>query len=435
MSLLAEDPDAPAWKKIVGNVDKLDAGRHKLRDALIAFSAFQATYEMTKRTYRNARKTLSYAVTVPNNDDIYPLLHEWLVAQLPERRLRSMTAGMQRKAIPSDWDDNIGGYKAKLQLYYDGRSEVTVDLEGHRVRVALERDHVEPWMNKDERRGKMSNERIVFTAFGINARNAVVALLESLVEEQNRTSKEPRFMLASRWGDWSRRQDLQSRTIDSVVLRPGQKEEIVDDLDQFLKDEDAYNRLGIPYHRGYLFHGPPGTGKSSFAKALASHFGLDVYYVPLSDLEQDASLLQLLSAVAPRSLVLFEDIDILHAAKERDDEGVFGVTLSGLLNALDGVGTPNGLITVLTTNNISVLDSALIRPGRVDRVEEIGYVTDDQLDQLVETYLGERAGMPALNGTEIAPAEIIEVFKRHLHDDNPTIANAVRLLIHQKVAA
>jgi len=69
---------------------------------------------------------------------------------------------------------------------------------------------------------------------------------------------------------------------------------------------------------------------------------------------------------------LLEDVDVFHSATERDDEGS-GVTLSGLLNALDGIATPRGLLTVTTTNDPSALDVAVIRPGRVDLSEQFGY--------------------------------------------------------------
>jgi chaperone BCS1 len=178
----------------------------------------------------------------------------------------------------------------------------------------------------------------------------------------------------------------------------------------------------MSWHRGYLLYGPPGTGKTSIAWALAHHFALDLWYMPLADIEKDQELIRLVSNVKPRSMLLLEDIDVFHAAKVREDDN--GVSMSGLLNSLDGVATPHGLITVMTTNDRSMLDDALVRPGRIDRTEEIGLLDDDQGMRLLQLFY------PALKEHEArrvgracagrAPSDVLEVCKRHL--DDPTTA-------------
>ena len=60
----------------------------------------------------------------------------------------------------------------------------------------------------------------------------------------------------------------------SVVLEPGEKEHLLQDMAQFRRSKQRYERLGVPYHRGYLFYGPPGTGKTSLVSALAAHFAI-----------------------------------------------------------------------------------------------------------------------------------------------------------------
>src|SRR5690606_5301281 len=111
--------------------------------------------------------------------------------------------------------------------------------------------------------------------------------------------------------------DLPLRDLETDVLADGLMERLVDDLEGFFAAETAWGRLGIPWHRGYLLSGPPGTGKTSVVKALASHFGMDLYYAPLADLREDANLIDLVSAVRPRSLLLLEDVDVLSFTHDR----------------------------------------------------------------------------------------------------------------------
>jgi chaperone BCS1 len=200
-----------------------------------------------------------------------------------------------------------------------------------------------------------------------------------------------------------------------VVLREGQMETLVGDLGEFLGREADYVRRGLPWHRGYLLQGPPGTGKTSLTKALAHEFGLDLWYAPLGDLSKDTNLLALLSEVRPRSMLLLEDIDIYHAATTREAEAD-RVTLSGLLNALDGVSTPHGLITVLTSNEPKVLDDALVRPGRIDRVEDIDYVTQEQAGRLFAYFYQRPPRGGWVVDAQTSTADLTELFKRHMDD-------------------
>lgn len=215
--------------------------------------------------------------------------------------------------------------------------------------------------------------------------------------------------MLNRWGDWQRVDDLPRRDIDSVILAAGQLERLVADVAQFLDSEQEYARRCIPWHRGHLYEGPPGTGKTSVACALSNHFGMDIWYLPLSDVKQDCDLLGAMSRITPRSMLLLEDADVFHAVTERNDGE--GVTLSGLLNALDGIATPHGLFTVLTTNTPEIIDKAVVRAGRVDLTEHFGDADSDQVARLVSRWFGCSVPSRICNGG-LSPAEVIEVCKR-----------------------
>jgi len=220
------------------------------------------------------------------------------------------------------------------------------------------------------------------------------------------------------------------RQLGSVILAEGVKERLVADFQNFRAHEQDFVRLGVPYHRGYLFYGPPGSGKTSIAKAIASEFGMDVYYMPLSDIASDADLLTMVSRVPAGCVLLLEDVDVAHAATERDDDGEQPkATLSGLLNAIDGVATPHGLIVVMTTNNREVLDSAVVRPGRVDLELHIDYVTEHQLTEMFRHFTGLEVQFD-LKGKKISSADVVGSILRHI-DDKEAAVREVEAMINE----
>lgn len=172
------------------------------------------------------------------------------------------------------------------------------------------------------------------------------------------------------------------RPLESLVLADQTLEDLLDDLRDFYRSAAWYANRGIPYRRGYLLHGPPGTGKTTLVLAVAGELKLSVGVLSLSNrLMTDESLRAMVDDLPVGTLLLIEDVDC--AFKEsRSTTGDTGVTLSGLLNALDGVSSREGRVLFLTTNHPERLDPALVRPGRVDRKIELGHATPDQARRL-----------------------------------------------------
>jgi chaperone BCS1 len=211
---------------------------------------------------------------------------------------------------------------------------------------------------------------------------------------------------------WDLAEGYAPRVLDSVVLQPREKEHLVEDIEKFRRSKLRYARLGIPYHRGYLFYGPPGTGKTSLVSALAANFGLSIYLINLGDFN-DRTLMNAVNQVTPNSVLLFEDIDCMKSGKARvaasaganngtqardEKETVAernGVTLSGLLNALDGFYAPTNVLFMMTTNRIETLDEALLRPGRIDYKLYLGKATERQKVELYRRFFPEASEFEA----------------------------------------
>jgi chaperone BCS1 len=201
----------------------------------------------------------------------------------------------------------------------------------------------------------------------------------------NQEEKKPELHAWHHWGEWRQIHAYIPRPLDSVILPINDKEKLIKDIESFRTGREWYASMGIPYRKGYLFYGPPGTGKTSLVTGLSSHFKSNIYILKLSDMT-DSALREAVSEVEPNSFIVIEDIDCLRASHKRtknsDREKEKGVTLSGLLNVIDGVLSPPGAIFVMTTNHKEKLDPALIRPGRIDLQFNMAYATIDQKKEL-----------------------------------------------------
>ncbi|KAG0014969.1 hypothetical protein BGZ82_001583 [Podila clonocystis] len=169
-----------------------------------------------------------------------------------------------------------------------------------------------------------------------------------------------------------------------------------------------YSDHGIPYRRGYLLHGPPGTGKTSFIVALAGHLRMNVCIVNLGISGfNDKQLNQLLNSAPRNSILLMEDVDaaLIKRKAGKDQEGENNVTLSGILNSLDGITAQEGSVVFMTTNHIRKLDPALIRPGRCDRKSLFDYADEHQIRRMCLKFLLRRSASGQLTKDRLSKGE------------------------------
>lgn len=221
---------------------------------------------------------------------------------------------------------------------------------------------------------------------------------------------------------WTRSLSRVARPIGSVVMDEDLKKEILADIAEYLMPRTRrwYANRGIPYRRGYLLYGAPGTGKSSLSLALAGRFGLAIYIVSLnSPMMNEENLASLFSELPTRCVVLLEDIDtagLTHTREEEDEpvvkkvkkssEGSIVVaekekegkiSLSALLNVLDGVASQEGRVLIMTTNHVDKLDEALVRPGRVDMKIEFKLADCRMMGSLFRSIFTKVAGDDAVD--------------------------------------
>lgn len=168
-------------------------------------------------------------------------------------------------------------------------------------------------------------------------------------------------------GYWAKNPDLfraiKSATFDNLVLRGTLKQDIQDDLANFLASRHTYEAYGVPWKRGILLIGSPGNGKTHTVKALINKMQQPCLYVKsfksqyYTDHENIRKVFKQARQSAPCILVL-EDLDSLINDENR----------SFFLNELDGFASNSGIVILATTNHPDRLDSAIVeRPSRFDR--------------------------------------------------------------------
>lgn len=183
---------------------------------------------------------------------------------------------------------------------------------------------------------------------------------------------------------WSLFSKIPKRPFDTLHLKKGQINNVIDSVDDFLKSEtrNEYIKYGIPYKSVYLLYGVPGGGKTSLVTCVASHIDADIYNIPITSELKDTELITAFSELSikeeedKRHIVVIEDIDCIFDERKKNDNN--NITLQTLLNCLDGLTCVEGTILFITANKPEVLDFALIRSCRIDHKIKFDYADEDQ---------------------------------------------------------
>lgn len=340
-------------------------------------------------------------ITVNDDDAAFVWVKEWFLEQKFLRRVRRV-----------DLDTTVRNERIAMipapgrHWFWYGRRPFTVWFS----RTEESRDRVTRRM-----------ESLTFRTIG-RRRSFLQSFVDDVVSCHTRRMGLQSYLYVYSDG-WDYVEGYAPRLLDSVVLQPGDKEHLIEDIKNFRASKKRYAQLGIPYHRGYLLYGPPGTGKTSLVSALAAHFGLSIYVFNLTDFT-DRTLMNAINQVPANSVLLFEDIDCAKSGKVRDDSiGTNGktdekgsaatnvVTLSGLLNVLDGFYAPANVLFVMTTNYIETLDPALLRPGRIDYKLYLGKAADNQKVELYRRFFPEASEDEARDFVDSHYAETMAEFQ------------------------
>jgi chaperone BCS1 len=257
--------------------------------------------------------------------------------------------------------------------------------------------------------------------------------LQDLIKSENEVDKLVVYSFDKDDFRWTKENKVRKRDFNTIFIEDDIKNRLLNHLDKFYASEDWYHSRGIPYQTGICLYGPAGTGKTSIVKALASNYSKNLCILRSSEIN---NLPQALRSLPSDSFIVIEDIDTSSVVMERNpDESLedtlynIGISkkrraqsseeattwrhkdatmgtdapsppsltkndslknndsviasytkvlLSDVLNAMDGLVSIDKRVIVFTTNHIEKLDRALIRPGRIDCLEKIDFITYEQ---------------------------------------------------------
>lgn len=365
-------------------------------------------------TLRALRNQFLTTVTIDNRSPIFRYLLAWFNEHPYMRDCRRVT--VNKVGEDDQWSDTINS-----DLLFSPACGTHFIRHGSNV-IWLTRKQTSDKIEDGFTRSASALETITLTAFDPGRR-----LIKSILEEatQRFCGNDPDKMNVYCLGihlDWRKAAKTRKRAIGSVVLKDNTGKQILSDAKWFLKNQEWYVARGIPWRRGYLLSGAPGTGKTSLIKAIVGELDMGVANLSLaSDRLTDNVLLDLLSQTPANCAIVLEDIDAAFRGRQQNDAAK-GVTFSGLLNAIDGIGSPEGQLLFMSSNHPDELDPALVRPGRVDRHLHLELAGPTEAKKLFLTFFpGEFQAANELatkiDGASVSPATLQGCFL--LNPDRP----------------
>ncbi|KAF9369665.1 hypothetical protein CPB97_003404 [Podila verticillata] len=373
------------FRGVLGN-DVLSAGFF----LMLVGSFYTFFKDLIVRYYHEFVSWFYVSVEVQEGDDCYKWLSEWVAERPLTKSVRHLTV----KAIWDDADDDDQGYyhsdnhkeERPRLVFLPGMGSHVLYHKGYKINVSRERPEHASGANTEQSQLLASIQKkqsLTISTWGRDMRFLKTILMDAMDESYKKKEGKTTIYTSQPYDTyWSSSSTRAPRAFHSVILAKGLKEELLHDISTFRNSSQWYHDRGVPYRRGYLLHGPPGTGKTSFIVALAGHLRMSVCIVNLgiSGLN-DQQLDQLLNNAPRNSILLMEDVDaaLIKRKAGKAQSGSNNVTLSGILNALDGITAQEGSVVFMTTNHIRKLAPALIRPGRCDRKMLFDYADAHQI--------------------------------------------------------
>ena len=286
---------------------------------------------------------------------------------------------------------------------------------------------------------------------------------------QNKSKKSMQNALPNTHLMYTKHQFHTTRSFDNVFFE--QRDKVRNHVNFFLTRKDWYEKKGIPYTLGFMFHGGPGCGKTSTIKAIANTAHRHILNIHLSEIKSKSQLRHLFfndeihiynGTVTERFIIpvherlyVIEDIDAMGDAvlerkwkkptvvekpkekvgdswmdnKEHDDEIKDPIDLSFLLNLLDGTLEASGRILAISSNFPERIDRALIRPGRIDMIVHFKKCNRDILREMVSSFYDE-----VLNDWTTAeldykwsPAEVNQILFRNFGSSTDALNELINL--------
>ena len=272
---------------------------------------------------------------------------------------------------------------------------------------------------------------------------------------------------------WNEIQFLSTRSFSNIFFK--EKNDIIKKIDFFLHNKQWFYDKGIPYSLGIGTYGPPGTGKTSIIKSIANYTKRNIIVISLKMIKTKLQLNNIFfeefynennkNVIGfDKKIIVFEDIDcigdivldrnlksvksvkiddmnekinekISKKINEKIDEKISAfneddqITLDDILNLWDGIRETSGRIMIISSNYYHKLDSALIRPGRIDITLELSYVSHQTIKEMYKHFFEEEIDDNILQNIKedfYTPAEITNIYMNSNHNKEIFIENILQ---------
>lgn len=347
-------------------------------------------------------RRIRYTVTIEQNTDLFLYLERWLITFHTDQYRNVIAFFENDYIVGKDSEPPIEDVKAT-----SGKTDDKVDdnikyrQKSDHIFIRYQKVVIKIYKGRDKLEHTSNLAALFYDHFYISAlfgKNKIKVLLEEVREfnQQFKLSEDSlKVYVSSSYGDWYKIKDVLPKPLSGIIIDKTEKENLRNDISNFLSNKAWYQERGIPHKRGFMFEGSPGNGKSSLAMAIGREFNKDIFTLILNSIESDNSLIRLFSNLSNNSILLVEDVD--SAFKKRIAKKGVKISFQAFSNCLDGVLYTDDIIVIMTTNNIGDIDSALLRAGRIDMKLKLNNPTQQIAMEYINHFFDKNSNGLSLN--------------------------------------
>lgn len=372
------------------------------------------------KLWERIERLIIFTVNIEETDDLFMYFELWLQKHY-EVKYRNVEAAL-KLYTKLEWDnkDVISGeyldeFEEKV-LYKQFNDLFWIRRGFNYIRVFKCREKLE---NASSLRNAHYNKFVISGLFAKKTITKLISEVHEEAKERMRIEREKtiRVKTSTEYGDWIDENVIEPKSMDNIILKG--KDELLEDIDNFIKDKAWYKERDIIYKRGYLFKGAAGTGKTSFIMSLAKSINRTVHFLQLNKID-DSGLRSAFRNLPPQSILCIEDVD--SAFKKREDGSKnIKFSFSTFLNCLDGVFATEDIIVIFTTNHPEELDHALIRAGRIDYQMEFERPSHEYVEQYIGNFYKICLEIPREYNCLLPMVDIQDACLRHKREPNKAI--------------
>jgi chaperone BCS1 len=341
-----------------------------------------------KKAFTSIKERLIHSVKVEQESDLFKVVSLFLQSRW-SKSFRSTTAKWSK------------ANKEMKPTFTPNNSTFVIRYGGKNLMVSCNQERM------DKMEWGFGLHFATITISGIFAKRTIGCLLQEAMDKysSDRSPGSVGIFIKRGYDGIGEINEVYPKPLNSLIYKGHKQKKIKRDIDEFLSNEKWYRDRGIPYKRCFCLYGPPGTGKTSLVLSIALEFRRDIYLLDLCSCKEEEDLIRAIALAPANAIVVVEDADRTLAKSD------LRLSISSLLNILDGPFTRKGLLLFMTTNHIERIDPAILRDGRIDVKEEIGHAGKREVEAYLRLFYNTAVALPV--EIELPMASVQEICIRN----------------------